>query len=193
MEELRVANQGLSPRKFLTGAGTATELVFRNKAAGCAQSASKPETTKIQLGYLPIVGSAPLIIAQEKGFFAQYGMTGVEVIKQVNWASARDNVVIGAAGGGIDGGMWQLPMPHLITEGVITNGQKVPMYVLAQLITQGNGIAIAGAHQGKGIHLRIQNPDYIKGFSRTNGRKFRAAYTFPGGNQELRRRVFWRS
>ncbi len=49
--------------------------------------------------YIPIVESAPLIIAQEKGFFAKYGMTGVEVSKQANWASARDNVTIGAAGG----------------------------------------------------------------------------------------------
>lgn len=43
----------------------------------------------------------------------------------------------------IDGGQWQMPMPHLITEGIITNGNKLPMYVLAQLNTQGNGIAIA--------------------------------------------------
>ncbi len=172
-------------RQFLIALGTATSAVLLDRAVGYAQQPGKPEVTKIRLGYLPIVESAPLIIAQEKGFFAKYGMTGVEVVKQANWASARDNVVIGSAGGGIDGGQWQMPMPHLITEGVITNGRKVPMYVLAMLNTQGNGIAISKALQGQGIHLRMKDPNVIKNFSRTNNRKFKVAYTFPGGNQEL--------
>lgn len=145
-----------------------------------------PETTTIKLGYIPIVESAPIVIAQEKGFFAKYGMTGVEVSKQANWASARDNVTIGSAGGGIDGGQWQMPMPHLITEGIITNGQKIPMYVLAQLNTQGNGIAISGIHAGKGLGLDISGAaDYIKGFPASNGRKFKAAHTFPNVNQDF--------
>lgn len=48
-----------------------------------------------------------------------------------------------------------MPMPHLISEGIITNGNKVPMYVLAQLNTQGNGIAIARAHAGS-LHLNLK-------------------------------------
>jgi len=46
-------------------------------------------------------------------------------------------------------GQYQMPMPHLITEGQITKGnQKIPMYV-AQLITHGNGIALAsGTEKG---------------------------------------------
>jgi bicarbonate transport system substrate-binding protein len=145
-----------------------------------------PETTTIKLGYIPIVESAALIIAKEKGFFAKYGMTNVELSKQANWASARDNVAIGSEGGGIDGGQWQMPMPHLITEGIITNGRKIPMYVLAQLVTNGNGIAIAGIHAGKGLHLDITKAaDYIKGFPQTNGRKFKAAHTFPNVNQDF--------
>ncbi len=152
---------------------------------GAAAQTVTPEVTAVRLGFIPIVESAPLVIAKEKGFFAQYGLPGAEVVKQSNWASARDNVVIGAAGGGIDGGQWQMPMPHMITEGVITNGRKVPMYVLAQLNTNGNGIAVAGKNQGKGLHLRIQDPAYIKGFNQREGRKFKAAYTFPGANQEF--------
>jgi len=148
--------------------------------------AQAPETTRITLGYIPIVESAPIVIAQQKGFFAKYGMTEVSVSKQANWASARDNVVIGAENGGIDGGQWQMPMPHLISEGLITNGQKLPMYVLAQLNTQGNGIAISGIHMGKGLGLDISNAaEYIKGFQATQGRKFKAAHTFPNVNQDF--------
>lgn len=144
-----------------------------------------PEVTTVKLGFIPIVESAPIIIAKEKGFFAKYGMPDVEVSKQANWASARDNVVIGSSGGGIDGGQWQMPMPHLITEGIITNGTKLPMYVLMQLNTQGNGIAIAGKNAGKGLNLKINDPDYVKAFEKAEGRKFKAAHTFPNVNQDF--------
>ena len=194
-----------SRRRFLTTAGaSATTAVFLKGCLGNPPSdttttqqspantpavnvggADAPEVTKIRLGFIPIFESAPLIVAKEKGFFAKYGMTEAEISKQANWASARDNVVIGAEAGGIDGGQWQMPMPHLITEGIITNGRKVPMYVLAQLVTQGNGIAISGKNTGKGIGLSIKDPDYIKGFEKTEGRKFKAAHTFPNVNQDF--------
>ena len=145
-----------------------------------------PETTKIKLGYIPIVEAAPLIIAKEKGFFAKHGMPDVEVSKQANWGSARDNVEIGADAGGIDGGQWQMPMPYLISEGLITkNNVKVPMYVLAQLNTQGNAIAIASKHEGKNIGLDLKPAkDYILGM-KTTGTPFKAAYTFPKANQDF--------
>ena len=145
-----------------------------------------PETTQAKLGFMPIFESAPLIIAKEKGFFAKYGMTDAEISKQANWGSARDNVEIGSAGGGIDGGQWQMPMPYLISEGLITkNGVKVPMYVLAMLNTQGNGIAIAKTQANKNISLDISKAkDYIQGLKKA-GTPFRAAYTFPKVNQDF--------
>lgn len=145
------------------------------------------ESTKVTLGYIPIVEAAPLIIAQEKGFFAKYGMTEVTIAKQANWGSARDNVEIGSAGGGIDGGQWQMPMPYLISKGLITkNKDGLPMYVLAQLNTQGNGIAIASKHEGKGIGLKLDQAaqNYIKDLAKA-GTPFKAAYTFPKVNQDL--------
>jgi bicarbonate transport system substrate-binding protein len=194
----------LSRRHFLYTAGaSAVGSILLKSCAGNSPSATPepspetiaaapvaagdaPEVTNIKLGYIPIVEAAAMIIAQEKGFFAKYGMTGVELSKQADWASARDNVVIGAAEGGIDGGQWQMPMPHLISEGIITNGQKVPMYVLAQLNTQGNGIAISGIYAGKGIQLDLKGAaEYIKGFPVNEGRKFKAAHTFPNVNQDF--------
>lgn len=146
----------------------------------------KPETTKAKLGYIPIVESAPLIIAQEKGFFAKYGMTEVELSKQASWGSARDNLEIGSQGGGIDGGQWQMPMPHLITEGLITKGNKpIPMYVLAQLITHGNGIAIANKHLGKGISLKLDTAKPLLSQLKSANTPFTAAFTFPHVNQDL--------
>ncbi len=197
---------GFSRRRFLATAGiSAASTVLLKGCVGNPPTASTddtsaqtgsipapvtssetPETTAVKLGYIPIVEAAAMVVAQEKGFFAKYGMTDVELSKQANWASARDNVVIGSEGGGIDGGQWQMPMPHLISEGIITNGNKVPMYVLAQLNTQGNGVAIAQIHAGKGLALDISGAaDYIKTFEATNRRKFKAAHTFPNVNQDF--------
>jgi bicarbonate transport system substrate-binding protein len=146
----------------------------------------KPETTTVKLGYLPILEAAPLVIAQYKGFFAKYGMKDVIVSKQANWASARDNVVIGSENGGIDGGQWQMPMPYLIAEGLIANGRKTPMYILAQLNTHANGIAISNVHEGQNLGLDVSKAtDYIKSFPKDKGRKFKVAFTFPKANQDF--------
>ena len=77
------------------------------------------EVKTISLGYIPILEAAPLVIGVEKGFFAKHGLE-VNLSKQASWGAARDNLVLGAAGGGIDGGQWQLPMPQMISEGAIT-------------------------------------------------------------------------
>jgi bicarbonate transport system substrate-binding protein len=118
----QVPSGAFSRRKFLLAAGAST--VGATLLKGCAinppsaadlspkaqaltlTEAQRPETTIVKLGYIAIVESAPLIIAQEKGFFARHGMTDVQVSKQASWGAARDNIEIGSAGGGIDGGQW---------------------------------------------------------------------------------------
>jgi bicarbonate transport system substrate-binding protein len=195
----------VSRRKFILTAGASASAVFlkgclgnppENLTGGASQAAptaqpvvnlspeQTPETKTVKLGYVPIVEAAPLIIAQEKGFFAKYGMSDVNLSKQASWGSARDNVEIGSAGGGIDGGQWQMPMPHLITEGLITKGnKKLPMYVLAQLVTHGNGIAIASKHQGK-LSLQVASAKSLFKELKSST-PFTAAFTFPHVNQDL--------
>lgn len=156
-----------------------------NSPAPVAKNANL-ETQTISLGFIPILEAAPLVIGVEKGFFAKHGLE-VKLSKQANWGAARDNVVLGSAGGGIDGGQWQLPMPQMISEGALTNGKKVPMYVLAMLMSQGNGIAVANAAKegNLSVGLAKSSPGYFEKFNQKEGRKFRAAYTFPKANQEF--------
>jgi bicarbonate transport system substrate-binding protein len=196
-------SDSVSRRKFLWMTGASAGAVMLK---GCALNppspadlspkaqamsltpAQIPEVTTVKLGYIAIVESAPLIIAQEKGFFARHGMSNVQVSKQASWGAARDNIEIGSDGGGIDGGQWQMPMPHLISEGLITKGnRKIPMLALAQLSTHGNGIAIANKHIGKGFGLDLAKSgaaDYIKDLKKA-GTPFKAAYTFPRVNQDF--------
>lgn len=156
------------------------------QAGSGVKSGEEPEVTTARLGYIPIVEAAPLIIAKEKGFFAKYGLSDLQIDKQANWGAARDNVKIGSSGGGIDGGQWQMPMPYLLSEGLITDNTKVPMYILCQLNTQGNGIAIAGKHKGQDIGLKLDGKaaSVFKEMS-ASGTRFKAAYTFPKANQEI--------
>jgi bicarbonate transport system substrate-binding protein len=151
-----------------------------------AQAASKLETKTISLGYAPILESAPLVIGVEKGFFAKHGLQ-VTASKQASWSTARDNVVLGSEGGGIDGGQWQLPMPQMISEGTLTNGKKVPMVILAMLMSQGNGIAAANSVKDANLSadLRSSSPGFFAKFEDREGRKFRAAYSFPKANQDM--------
>ena len=151
-----------------------------------AQAAAQLETGTISLGFVPILEAAPLVIGVEKGFFAKHGLD-VKLAKQSSWSAARDNVVLGSAGGGIEGGQWQLPMPQMISEGAITNGKKVPMVVLAMLMSQGNGIAAANTVKdgNLSLDLRSSSPGFFQRFSQKEGRKFRASYSFPRANQDL--------
>ena len=144
------------------------------------------ETNTISLGFIPILESAPLVIGVEKGFFARNGLD-VKLFKQANWGAARDNVVLGSANGGIDGGQWQLPMPQMIGEGAITNGKKVPMSILAMLMSQGNGIAAGNNVKpaNLSVNLRQTSPGFFEAFNKKEGRRFRASYTFPKANQEI--------
>jgi len=151
-----------------------------------AASSRNLEVKSISLGYLPILEAAPLVVGVEKGFFARHGLV-VNLSKQANWGAARDNVVLGAAGGGIDGGQWPLPMPQMISTGALTNGAKVPMVVLAMLMSQGNGIAAANSVRdgNLSLNLKTSSPGYFEKFQAKNGRRFRAAYTFTKANQEI--------
>lgn len=42
------------------------------------------EKTNLLVGFVPLVASAPLIVAQERGFFARYGLN-ITLVKQANW------------------------------------------------------------------------------------------------------------
>ncbi|MFM9073236.1 MAG: CmpA/NrtA family ABC transporter substrate-binding protein, partial [Cyanobium sp.] len=170
-----------------TGTGTAAAPGGTGTPAATPVAANADVEVKVvNLGFIPILEAAPLVIGVEKGFFAKHGIE-VNLSKQASWGAARDNVVLGSAGGGIDGGQWQLPMPQMISEGAITNGKKVPMYVLAMLMSQGNGIAAANSVKdgNLSVDLKSTSPGFFEGFEKKQGRKFKAAYTFPKANQEI--------
>lgn len=172
---------GNPPSRSSSGSDANTLPPLPNAAASAGLDAKT-----ISLGFLPILEAAPLVIGVQKGFFAKHGLD-VKLTKQANWGAARDNVVLGSAGGGIDGGQWQLPMPHMISTGALTNGKKVPMAILAMLMSQGNGIAASNDVKDANLSVRLKDssPGFFESFAQKEGRKFRASYSFPKANQEF--------
>jgi nitrate/nitrite transport system substrate-binding protein len=186
----------LSRRKFLiTAAGSAAGAMWLAACGGSNKPSSKssatgadaPELSGVTLGFIALTDSAPLIIAKEKGLFAKHGMPDVKVVKQTSWAVTRDNLELGGDRGGIDGAHILSPMPLLLTAGTITKSkQPLPMYTLARLNTQGQGISVSKEFLDNG--LTIDNAAGLKKAvegRRAQGKKFKAAVTFPGGTHDL--------
>ncbi|MBW4642914.1 MAG: ABC transporter substrate-binding protein [Goleter apudmare HA4340-LM2] len=143
-------------------------------------NAPKVETTKAKLGFIPLTDAAPLIIAKEKGFFAKYGMTDVEVIKQTSWPVTRDNLKIGSAGGGIDGAHILSPMPYLMTV-----NDKVPMSILARLNLNGQGISVADKFKDLQVRLQSKALKETATKAKADKKSLKAGMTFPGGTHDL--------
>ena len=151
-----------------------------------AAAPGKPETTKVELGFIALTDAAPLIIAKEKGFFEKQGMTSVELKKQTSWAVTRDNLELGGARGGIDGAHILSPMPYLLTTGAISKSKKpVPMFILARLNINGQAVSVSKEFLKDKFTVKAGGLSKAVATKNKSGDKFKAAVTFPGGTHDL--------
>ena len=183
-----------SRRRFLiTAAGTAVGSAV---LAACGGPAPKPKAstsgggdTEVKgatLGFIALTDAAPLIIAKEKGLFAKHGMPDVKVAKQTSWAATRDNLELGGSRGGIDGAHILTPMPYLLTAGKITKTkQPLPMYILARLDVNGQGISLSNEFLAEKVQLMDPKIKQIADKKKASGKLLKAAQTFPGGTHDL--------
>jgi nitrate/nitrite transport system substrate-binding protein len=176
-----------SRRQFIVSAGASALGTIATHTIGDAIAQTKvvPETTKAKLGFIALTDAAPLIIAQEKGYFTKHGMKDVEVVKQAAWGAVRDNLVSGSEGGGIDGSHILSPMPYQISEGTITNGKKVPMFILARLNTNGQAISISNDYKTEKVGLKSPTFKAAVAKAKAAGKEVKCAVTFPGGTHDL--------
>jgi nitrate/nitrite transport system substrate-binding protein len=193
----------LTRRNFLITAGAATAAtVFTH---GCTSSSTTsnggssasgaspspvangdvPETSKATLGFIALTDCAALAVAKEKGLFDKYGMTEVNIAKQTSWAVTRDNLELGSTNGGIDGGHILSPMPYLISAGKTKSNKPLPMYILARLNVNGQGISLANTY--KDLNLTADSSPLKAKVEelKAAGKKFKCAVTFPGGTHDL--------
>jgi nitrate/nitrite transport system substrate-binding protein len=189
MTLIRPTRPDLNRRTLLKSATSlaATALAARALLPGGAWAATAtPEVAGAKLGYIALTDSAPLIIAQEKGFFAAHGMTEMLIEKQASWGAARDNMALGSANGGIDGGHILRPKTHLYSTGkVMQNNVPLPMYTLMGLNEQCQGISVTQAYADSGVGLDSAPLKEIFAAKRAAGAEIPVAMTFPGGTHDL--------
>jgi nitrate/nitrite transport system ATP-binding protein len=92
------------------------------------------EKTNVEIGYLPLIDSAPLVVAQEKGFFAEAGLE-VNLAKKSNWKE----IIKGVATGELDAAQMTAGMPLHLTLGA--NG-KESLPIVSALVLSRNGSSI---------------------------------------------------
>lgn len=170
----------------LTGLA-ATAVAARAFMPGGAWAATTaPEVTGAKLGFIALTDSAPLIIAEEKGFYAKHGMTDMLVEKQASWGATRDNMALGSSGGGIDGGHILRPKAHLYTAGtVMQNNLSLPIYTLLSLNEQCQGISVTQDYADSGVGTDSSPLKDIFAAKRAAGAEIPVAMTFPGGTHDL--------
>jgi nitrate/nitrite transport system substrate-binding protein len=183
-----IFNAPVSRRGFLKKSATTAALLgaANTLLPYGALAATGPEINAAKLGFIALTDSSPLIIAKEKGLFEKYGMAGVEVMKQASWGATRDNLVLGAAGNGIDGAHLLTPMAYGLTTGAITQDkQPVAMKLLARLNLQGQAISVSKAFADLkvGTDASLLKEAFAK--KKADGAMAKIAVTFPGGTHDL--------
>jgi len=183
---------GLTRRELLaTSAGLAgtTALVAATQSAfpgGAFAQGAGPEIPKVVLGYIALTDAAPLVIAKEKGFFDKVGLGETVVAKQASWGATRDNIVLGSEANGIDGAHILTPMPYLISTGKVTRGTvPAPMYILARLNYDSQGISVSNEYESTGAALDATPLMQAFARKRAEGKEVKVAMTFPGGTHDL--------
>ena len=96
------------------------------------------EKKEVTLGFVPLTDSAPLIVAQELGFFYAQGLT-VRLQKQNSWATLRDKLHTGV----LDAAQMLAPMPIASTLGLGCRAHTVITPFVLSL--NGNAITLSEA------------------------------------------------
>jgi nitrate/nitrite transport system substrate-binding protein len=98
----------------------------------------EPEKPHLRLGYVALTDSAPLLVAEAKGFFAAEGLE-VTLSQEPSWANICDKVCYGA----LDGAHMLAAMPLALTLGL--GPLRRDMVVALSLSLNGNAVTLSNA------------------------------------------------
>ena len=119
-------------------------------------SRGKIEKVNLNIGFIPLTDCAPLVIAQEKGLFAKYGLE-VTLSREKSWGAIAD----GVREGRLDAAQMVTGMPLAITLGM---GKKEPVAIVTSLTLSrnGNAITIAKSVWDAGVRDLVSLKTYIQ-------------------------------
>lgn len=148
---------GEARRRLIAAVGAGTLLsaigqLFPLKAAQAqAKDAPAPEKSKVNMGFVPITCTVPMLLAEARGEYAKEGLT-VNLVRTPGWSLVRDNLV----NGNFDASHLVLGMPLTMTLGV--GSPRVKTYTSLVQNTNGDALVLHARHKDK------RDPRTWKGF-----------------------------
>ncbi len=141
----------------------------------------------IRLGFVPLLDSAPLIMARELGLFDTEGLD-VELVREASWASIRDRISFGL----LDGAQMLAPMPLAMS---LAHDRPATAIVTGMVLSRnGNGITLCRnlyrALEARGIspHEPMASARHLIGLARDRGRPIQLASVAPWSSHDLQLR-----
>lgn len=116
--------------------GSASRNAFSFCTADEGNDQMTLEKTHLKLGFVPLCDAAPLIVAKERGFFAEQGLE-VDLMRQASWATLRDKVAVGS----LDGAHMLATLPISTTLGL--GNMREPLVTALALSLGGNAITVS--------------------------------------------------
>jgi len=114
------------------------------------------ERDNLNIGYMRLSDSAPMIVAQELGIYTKYGLD-VSLHREVSWANIRDKIIAGTFDA------CQMLAPMILATSLGVAGIRAPIINGLVLSLNGNGITLAASLWDKlVVRKEILDHDPIK-------------------------------
>lgn len=107
------------------------------------------EKDQLALGFVPLTDCAPLVIAQEKGFFQDHGLN-VSLSRESSWSNIRDKVCSGM----LDGAQMLAAMP---IKSVLDSSRCHPMVTAMSLGLNGNAVTVSRELYGRMVGTGVDD------------------------------------
>ncbi|MFN9173594.1 MAG: nitrate ABC transporter ATP-binding protein [Synechocystis sp.] len=113
------------------------------------------EKINLNIGFIPLTDCAPLVVAKEKGFFAEYGLSEVNLVREPSWKAIAEGVTSGR----LDAAQMVAGMPLHLTMGL--GGMPVPIINALVMSRNGNAVTFAKKFAEEGVTHLLQLKDYL--------------------------------
>jgi nitrate/nitrite transport system ATP-binding protein len=133
------------------------------------------EKVNLELGFIPLTDCAPLVVAQEKGFFQKHGLD-VKLSREPSWKAISEGVTSGR----LDGAQMVAGMPLALTLGA---GNQTPSPTITAMVLSRNGssITLSKHYQMEGVRTLAD----FKAFLQESGRIPTLGVVHPTSMQNL--------
>jgi len=119
------------------------------------------EKVNLEVGFVPLIGCAPLAVAKEKGFFAKHGLDEVTLVRETSWRGVADGIV----GKYLDAAQMPSGMPLWLTLGG-DNNIPVPVVSALTIARNGNAITLGKHFYDEGVYTLADFKEYLHRTSR---------------------------